>query len=148
AAHGEADEVRLADAEAGEQAEEVVGELVQAVRARRRARLPVAPRVVAEDAVPPAQGPHLVVPHAEVAREGVAERHHRALALDLVVDVDAVGRELHRSSSVPGAGPQSPITRGRAPRKVRRPCSRLRAMTVRRLVLAGLLALTVGCAAA
>src|SRR6266478_5796822 len=71
------------------------------VGGRGRAGLPVAPRVVAQHAIAALERANLLVPHREVAGQRVAEGHHRALALDLVVDVDAVGVELHVALTLP-----------------------------------------------
>src|SRR5262249_20857162 len=121
-AHREAHEVRLPDAEPVEEAAEVLGHLLEGVRARRRARLAVAARVEAQHAVAVLESFDLRVPHAQVAGQRVAERHHRSLALDLVVDVDAVRIVLHgpllsssRGAAVPAArGAGSVLTEQRA----------------------------------
>jgi len=101
AAHREPHEVGLSNAEAVEEPLHVLRELLQSVGLRGRAGLPVAAGVVAQDAVAALERAHLLVPHREVAGERVAERHDRALALDLVVDVDTVGVEFHGPLSLP-----------------------------------------------
>src|SRR5207247_10108021 len=59
AAHGESYEVRPRDAQPAQQPVEVVRQLVETVRAGRRARLPVSARVEAEHAIALAQGADL-----------------------------------------------------------------------------------------
>src|SRR6266851_310156 len=104
AAHGEPDEVRLRDAETVEQSLEILRHLIERVGPGGRARLPVAARVEAQHGVPGSEGLGLVVPHVQVAGERMAQRDHRAATLFFVVDLDAVGLDLHDRSSLLFAG--------------------------------------------
>src|SRR5262249_56830966 len=96
AAHRQSHEVRTLDPEALQETEEVVCKLAQAVGTGWRARLPVAARIEAEHTIAITEGPRLLVPHGEVACERVAHRDQWSLSLDHVVDLDAVGLDLHR----------------------------------------------------
>ena len=97
-AHRNSYEVDLCDAEAGEQPVQVISHLLVGVGTWRGAGLAMAPRVLPEHPVASAERPSLVIPHGEVASEGVAQRHHRAFPLDRVMDVYAVRCELHKAS--------------------------------------------------
>src|ERR1700674_4456738 len=79
AAHGEADEVGLLDAEVVEDREHVAAETVERVGVLGRVGFAVAALVVADDAEMLGKGLRLVVPHVQVGAERVGE-HHRGRA--------------------------------------------------------------------
>jgi hypothetical protein len=92
--------VRLLDLERVEQPLQIVGEQFQCVFAGRRARLAVATGVEAQHLEFLREHWHLRIPHVQVAGERMAHRQPRAFALDFVIDVDAVGLDLHGSSRI------------------------------------------------
>ena len=97
AAHREAGEMRALDRQRIEQGDRVRQQGVEAVAAGRRFGLAMAALVVAQDAERAPQFPGLLVPHAHVGRERIAEHEPgRALgAVDLIVERDAVCLHLH-----------------------------------------------------
>src|SRR4029077_4373506 len=94
-AHREADPVRSRDPQLVEEPLDVVGELFERVRPRRRAALSMTAGVEAQHLELVREDRHLVIPHVEVAREGVTHREPGSCAFNGVVDVDSVRAGLH-----------------------------------------------------
>ncbi len=65
-AHGQSAEMKRIDVERIGQRENIAGQLLERVRAWRDLALPVAARVVAQDAMRFREGRHLRVPHSEI----------------------------------------------------------------------------------
>ena len=101
AAHRQADPVRAPDSEMREQAVHDLGEFIERVRARRCARLAMAPGIEAQHAEARREHIHLVIPHRDVAAERMGQREPGTSTagpvVDDVVDVDAVGSNLHHA---------------------------------------------------
>src|SRR5262245_51850959 len=98
AAHGQACEMRLLDPERVHQRDGVVEQRGEAVAAGGRVGAAVPALIVAQHAVSLLERTRLLVPHRQIGGERVAEHEPgRALGpVHLVVDVDAVGLDLHR----------------------------------------------------
>src|SRR5512137_207174 len=100
-AEREADECRPVDRLGVEQCDEIGDIVVEVVRPRRLARLPVAAQVVTEQRELVAQRTNDAVPGLKVRANPVKQRDMTAASLHLEVDRDAVARCDHRV----GAGP-------------------------------------------
>src|SRR5262245_2295449 len=98
AAHGQPREMRLLDPEPVHQREGVVEQRREAVAAGGSVGAAVPALIVAQDAILLLELIRLLVPHRQIGGERVAEDEPgRALRpVHLVVDVDAVGLDLHR----------------------------------------------------
>ena len=117
--HGNADEVRLRDAQRLQEAVEVVGHLLEGVGAGGYRGAAVPAHVVTEDVVAVPQRGRLRVPQVEIGGEGVAERDDRRVdrTLDIVLDGDPVRGDLHRLTSTRARCSRDGIISRPAPRQ-------------------------------
>ena len=92
AAQGKTDEEGSLDAEGAKKGAGIHGELFERVRTHGGIRAAVSAGVVAQDPITCSKGAHLGVPHRQVRRQRVTQRHNRRLGrtFKAVIDADPV----------------------------------------------------------